>query len=82
MDLSAYLVNAATEQMARADAIEAQFAPVDALIAQAEHEAAAMDPLPDLDASDLTETERQEIQAALDLVYGRDRPLTHPGDAA
>lgn len=41
LDVSAYLVHAATRQMAETETIEAQFASVDALIAAAEAEAAA-----------------------------------------
>jgi hypothetical protein len=82
MDLSAYLVNAATQQMAQADEIEAQFTQVDAMIAQAEVEAATLDPGSEIVAEDLTEEERQDVEAALDLVYGTDRPAVHPGDAA
>ncbi|MFH9607043.1 hypothetical protein [Streptomyces sp. NPDC017448] len=41
MDLSAYLVHAATRQMAESDAIEEQFAEVDAAITRAEAEAGA-----------------------------------------
>jgi uncharacterized protein (DUF1778 family) len=39
MSVSAYLVHAATRQMAESDAVEEQFAEVDALIAQAERAA-------------------------------------------
>ncbi|MET9697675.1 ribbon-helix-helix protein, CopG family [Streptomyces sp. NPDC006529] len=81
LDVSAYLVHAATRQMAETDAIEAQFAGVDALIAAAEAEAA--------DAADaqgspreLTAQERREVEAALALVYGPDRSGARPGEAA
>ncbi|GGZ92363.1 plasmid mobilization protein [Streptomyces bluensis] len=42
MDVSAYLVHAATRQVVDSDAIEEQFAGVDALIARAEEEAGAI----------------------------------------
>ncbi|MFD3734113.1 plasmid mobilization protein [Streptomyces sp. NPDC058632] len=42
MDLSAYLVHAATRQMAESDAIEEQFAEADALIARAEQAASGL----------------------------------------
>jgi hypothetical protein len=82
MDVSAYLVHAATRQMAESDAIEAQFAAVDALIARAERAADRLpaEPLPE-PAADLTEQERREVEQALGLVHGRDRQ-SHPGHAA
>lgn len=81
LDVSAYLVHAATRQMAESEAIEAQFAEVDALIAAAEAEAANA---PEADAAvpEPTEQERREIEAALDLVYGADRSGARPGGAA
>ncbi|MGA5514896.1 plasmid mobilization protein [Streptomyces pseudogriseolus] len=83
MDVSAYLVHAATRQMAESDAIEEQFAEVDALIARAEQ---AADGLPaDRDgepAAELTEQERREVEEALGLVHGRDRKGRPPGHAA
>ncbi|MGW9492974.1 plasmid mobilization protein [Streptomyces prasinus] len=83
MDVSAYLVHAATRQMAESDAIEEQFAEVDALIARAER---AADGLPDERASEpvaeLTEQERREVEEALGLVQGRDRQSCRPGHAA
>jgi hypothetical protein len=82
MDVSAYLVNAATRQMAEAEAIDAQFAGVDEVIAAAEAEAAALPPLADVADADLTEHERREVQDAMDLVYGADRPAAGPGAAA
>ncbi|MFE2428651.1 ribbon-helix-helix protein, CopG family [Streptomyces sp. NPDC059373] len=82
MDVSAYLVNAATRQMAEAEAIEAQFSQVDEVIAAAEVEAAALPPLPEVAEGDLTEEERREVQEALDLIYGADRPAAGPGEAA
>jgi hypothetical protein len=82
MDVSAYLVNAATRQMAEAEAIEAQFAQVDAMIAAAESEAATLEPLPETAPDELTEEERQDVQAAIGLVYGADSPAARPGNAA
>ncbi|MDT6982081.1 ribbon-helix-helix protein, CopG family [Streptomyces lusitanus] len=84
MDVSAYLVHAATRQMAESDAIEEQFAEVDALIARAEQ---AADGLPgERDAgepaAELTEQERREVEEALGLVHGRDRAGRRPGHAA
>lgn len=82
MDVSAYLVNAATRQMAEAEAAEAQFARLDAVIAAAEAEAAALAPLPEVADDDLTEQERQEVQEAMGLIYGVERPATRSGNAA
>lgn len=83
MDVSAYLVHAATRQMAESDAIEEQFAEVDALIARAER---AADGLPAEatrePAVELTEQERREVEEALGLVQGRDRQGRRPGHAA
>ncbi|WP_405898926.1 hypothetical protein OG242_16665 [Streptomyces sp. NBC_00727] len=82
MDVSAYLVNAATRQMAEAEAAEAQFARLDAVIAAAEAEAAALAPLPEVADDELTEQERQEVQEAMGLIYGAERPAFRPGNAA
>lgn len=82
MDVSAYLVNAATRQMAEAEAAEAQFARLDAVIAAAEAEAAVLAPLPEVADGDLTEQERQEVQEAMGLIYGAERPATRSGNAA
>ncbi|GGR36544.1 ribbon-helix-helix protein, CopG family [Streptomyces netropsis] len=82
LDVSAYLVHAATRQMAETETIEAQFAAVDALIAAAEVEAAGASPEADAPVGELTEQERREVEAALDLVYGADRPGARPGEAA
>ncbi|MFD0208825.1 hypothetical protein ACFVH9_06780 [Streptomyces hirsutus] len=79
MDVSAYLVHAATRQMAESDAIEEQFAEVDALIARAEQAASG---LPAGPAPELTEQERREVEGALGLVHGRDRHDRRPGHAA
>ncbi len=82
MDVSAYLVHAATRQMAETDAVEDQFSSVDALIAAAEAAAATLPPEPETAAPELTEQERQEVEAALNLVYGEDRANRCPGQAA
>lgn len=83
MDVSAYLVHAATRQMAESDAIEEQFADVDALIARAERAADGLpaEPAPEPTA-ELTEQERREVEEALGLVHGRDRQGRSPGHAA
>ncbi|WP_151479659.1 plasmid mobilization protein [Streptomyces albicerus] len=82
LDVSAYLVHAATRQMAETEAIEEQFSGVDALIAAAEAEAEAFTPEPDTTTPDLTEQERRDVEAALNLVYGEDRTTARPGQAA
>lgn len=83
MDVSAYVLHAATRQMAESDAIEEQFAEVDAVIAQAERAAEGLpadsDPEP---ATVLTEQERREVEEALGLIQGRDRQGHRPGHAA
>lgn len=83
MDVSAYLVHAATRQMAESDAIEEQFAEVDALIARAERAADGLpaEPTPE-PAAELTEQERREVEEALGLVHGRDRQGHRQGHAA
>lgn len=81
LDVSAYLVHTATRQMAETEAMEAQFADVDALIAAAEAEAADA-PQEDTAVGALTEQERREVEAALDLVYGADRSGARSGEAA
>ncbi|WP_437092272.1 plasmid mobilization protein [Streptomyces sp. enrichment culture] len=83
MDVSAYLVHAATRQMAESDAIEEQFAEVDALIAGAERAASGLpaEPAPE-PAAELTEQERREVEEALGLVHGGDRHGRRPGHAA
>jgi len=83
MDVSAYVLHAATRQMAESDAIEEQFAEVDEVIAQAQR---AADGLPGDSAPEpaavLTEQERREVEEALGLVQGRDRQGHRPGHAA
>ncbi|PWI05723.1 hypothetical protein DIZ27_37475 [Streptomyces sp. NWU339] len=83
MDVSAYLVHAAIRQMTESDAIEEQFAEVDALIARAERAADGLpaEPAPE-PAAELTEQERREVEEALGLVHGRDRHDRRPGHAA
>lgn len=83
MDVSAYLVHAATRQMAESDAIEEQFAEVDALIARAERAADGLsaEPAPE-PAGELTEQERREVEEALGLLQGRDRKSHRPGHEA
>ncbi|MEV0319381.1 plasmid mobilization protein [Streptomyces sp. NPDC050658] len=82
MDVSAYLVHAATRQMAESDAIEEQFAGVDALIAQAELAAGEMPDEAVGSPAGLTEQERREVEEALGLVHGQGRQGRHPGHAA
>jgi hypothetical protein len=82
MDVSAYLVNAATRQMAEVEAAEAQFARIDAMIAAAEAEAASLPPLTEVADGELTEQERREVRAAMELVYGADGAAARPGSAA
>ncbi|MGW0816782.1 hypothetical protein ACWD00_26615 [Streptomyces viridiviolaceus] len=83
MDVSAYLVHAATRQMAESDAIEEQFAEVDALIAQAERAADGLPAEPVQEpVAELTEQERREVEKALGLAHGRDRHDRRPGHAA
>ncbi|MEU0614864.1 plasmid mobilization protein [Streptomyces albogriseolus] len=83
MDVSAYLVHAATRQMAESDAIEEQFAEVDALIARAEQVAEGLPVEREVEpAAELTEQERREVEEALALVEGRDRQSRRPGHAA
>jgi len=82
MDVSAYLVHAATRQMAESDAIEEQFAGVDALIARVEREAADLPEDSGAASVELTEQERREVEEALGLVHGADRKADRPGHAA
>ncbi|WP_217252461.1 hypothetical protein [Streptomyces sp. AC602_WCS936] len=83
MDVSAYLVHAATRQMAESDAIEEQFAEVDALIARAEQAADGLPADPAQEpAAELTEQERREVEEALGLAHGQDRHRHRPGNAA
>lgn len=79
MDVSAYLVNAAMQQIAEEEAIEAQFAHIDAEIAKAEAEAASLPDVPEATDADLTDEERREVKEALDLVFGAERRNAHLG---
>ncbi|GAB2982025.1 hypothetical protein GCM10023080_055270 [Streptomyces pseudoechinosporeus] len=72
MDVSAYVVHAATRQVAETEAIEEQFSGLDALIAKAEAEAAALPPEPGVAARELAEEERRDVEAALNLFYGEE----------
>ncbi|GGZ58385.1 plasmid mobilization protein [Streptomyces subrutilus] len=82
LDVSAYLMHAATRQMAETETIEAQFAGVDALIAATEAEAGRVLTEAEPPVGELTEQERQDVEAALDLVYGPARTGARPGHAA
>ncbi|MGW3120291.1 plasmid mobilization protein [Streptomyces sp. NPDC001107] len=82
LDVSAYLVHAATRQMAETEAIEERFSEVDALIARAEAEADALTDEHDDAVPELTEQERRDVQAALNLVYREDREAARPGQVA
>ena len=83
LDVSAYLVHAATRQMAESDAIEEQFAEVDALIARVEAAAEGLSAESTQEpVAELTEQERREVDEALGLVQGRDRQSHRPGHAA
>ncbi|WP_457031326.1 hypothetical protein [Kitasatospora sp. P5_F3] len=82
MDVSAYLINAATRQMAETEAAEAHFAPIDAVIGAAEAEAAELPPLPEVTDDELTEEERRQVAEALGLVHGDDVSARRPGNPA
>ncbi|MFI5528356.1 plasmid mobilization protein [Kitasatospora sp. NPDC051853] len=82
MDVSAYLVNAATRQMAEVEAAEAQFARIDSEIAAANAAADSLPALPEVTPDDLTEEERREVEEAMALVYGTDPSATQSGHAA
>jgi hypothetical protein len=58
--------------------LEAQFASIDAVIAAAEAEAAALPALPDVAEDDLTEQEQREVEEAVAFVYGSDQPAQSP----
>ncbi len=70
MDVSSYLVNAAIRQMAEVEAAEAQFAGLDALIADAEGRAEHYGPVAETGEESLSEDERREVAEAMSLVYG------------
>ncbi|WP_406439247.1 hypothetical protein OHB00_29850 [Streptomyces sp. NBC_00631] len=82
MDISAYLVHAATRQMTETEAIEEQFSGVDALIARAEAEAEGLPAEAHEATQELSEQERRDVEAALNLVYGEDRKAARPGQVA
>ncbi|MDA2809587.1 hypothetical protein O4J56_02945 [Nocardiopsis sp. RSe5-2] len=77
MDISAYLVNAATRQMAETEAAEAEFAGVDALIAEADSDARDQGATVDGDSGPLTVDEQAEVDEAMRLVLGADEPARH-----
>ncbi len=70
MDVSSYLVNAAIRQMAETEAAEAEFAGVDALIADAEGRAEDYGPVEEAGDGSLSADERREVDEAMRLVYG------------
>ncbi|GAA1447366.1 hypothetical protein [Nocardiopsis tropica] len=70
MDVSSYLVNAAIRQMAEVEAAEAEFAGVDALIADAEERAEPHGPVDEAGDDSLSADERREVEEAMRLVYG------------
>lgn len=74
MDVSSYLVNAAIRQMAEVEAAEAQFAGLDALIADAEGRAEHYGPVDEAGEESLSEDERREVDEAMSLVYGAREP--------
>ncbi|MDT0331900.1 plasmid mobilization protein [Nocardiopsis lambiniae] len=70
MDVSSYLVNAAIRQMAEVETAEAQFAGLDALIADAEGRAEHYGPVDEAGEESLSEDERREVDEAMRLVHG------------
>ncbi|GAB3742598.1 plasmid mobilization protein [Nocardiopsis nanhaiensis] len=70
MDVSSYLVNAAIRQMVEAEAAEAEFAGVDALIAEAEGRAEDCGPVDEAADDSLSADERREVDEAMSQVYG------------
>ncbi|MBE3002420.1 hypothetical protein IDM40_27535 [Nocardiopsis sp. HNM0947] len=68
MDVSSYVVNAVIRQMADTESTEAQFAGVDALIADAEMRADQYGPPDAADA--LSAEERREADEAMGLIDG------------
>ena len=70
MDVSSYLVNAAIRQMAEVEAAEAEFAGVDALIADAEGRAEHYGPVDEAGDDFLSADERREVDEAMRLIYG------------
>lgn len=82
MDVSAYLVSAAIRQMTEENAIEARFAKIDAVIAEAEAEAASLPELPEATDADLTEDERRRLEEVSELFFGSPGPHTDVAGAA
>ncbi len=80
MDVSSYLVNAATRQMAETEAAEAEFAGIDALIADAEARAAHYGPVGAPEPDSLAEDERREVDEAMRLVYGGEEDAAQDRD--
>ena len=70
MDVSSYFVNAAIRQMADTESAEAEFAGVDALIAEAEGRAEQYGPVDTADDDSLSAEERREVDEAMGLVHG------------
>jgi predicted transcriptional regulator len=83
MDVSSYLVNAAIRQMAEVEAAEAQFAGLDALIADAEGRAEHYGPVDEAGEEFLSADERREVDEAMRLVYGAgEAHESHRGEVA
>lgn len=68
--MSSYLVNAAIRQMAETEAAEAEFAGIDALIAEAEGRAEDYGPVDEAGDDSLSADEHREVDEAMSLVYG------------
>ncbi|MFJ9555384.1 plasmid mobilization protein [Nocardiopsis sp. NPDC101807] len=83
MDVSSYLVNAAIRQIAEVEAAEAQFAELDALIADAEGRAEHYGPVDETSEDSLSEDERREVDEAMRLVHGvGETHESHRGEVA
>jgi len=74
MDVSSYFVNAAIRQMVEAESAEAEFAGVDALIADAEGRAERQGPPDEAGESSLDADEGRAVDEAMRLVYGAGEP--------
>ena len=74
MDVSSYFVNAAIRQMAETDLAEAEFAGIDALIADSEERAEHHEPLDEADDGSLSASESREVDEAMRLVHGSGEP--------
>ncbi|WP_239643029.1 hypothetical protein [Nocardiopsis alkaliphila] len=68
--MSSYFVNAAIRQMGDAGSAEAEFAGIDALIAEAEGRAEHHGPVDEAGDDPLSADERREVDEAMNLVYG------------